>query len=66
MPTDQLDVDLEVAAEVLLELLDFLQAVLLLLTAVAGLNLEVEAEVRWNCRCLDYHWVDLLLRDSSS
>ena len=57
----QLDVGLEVAVEVMLELLDFHQAGLLLLTAVVVLNLEVEVEVEWNCRSLDYHWLDLLL-----
>ena len=50
MPTHLLDDDSEVAVP--LELLDFHRAVLLLLSAVAGWNLEVEVD---NCRSLDYH-----------
>ena len=59
VPTDLLDADLEVALEVLMELLDFRRAVPLLLTVEVGYYLEVEV-VDWNCQSVD-HSVALLL-----
>ena len=56
-PMDLLDTDLEVALEVLMELLDFHRAVPLLLTAEAGYSLEVEGS---KCHSVD-HLVALLL-----
>ena len=50
--------------EVVLEFLDCHHVNLLLLLAEAGLNLQMERN--WNCLLLDYHFVDLLLEDSSS
>ena len=50
---ESLDADLEVALEVLMELLDFHRAVPLLLTAEVGYSLEVEV-VDLNCHSVDH------------